>query len=324
MGILSVSFFDNRKLLADLTQLYIVLSAFGKECVYLVVICLNSGDKGCLRVAFPAFLVPVKLFGAVCGEAFNLVCGKRILYKMLIFVFFGNKVFPINMSHASLKRTAGTVDLVCKERVSVCGRDLKVDKRLVRCSKYELAVILCIAEGVASVHTAENFGHTVVHIHYIKRLIKRVRSCVCKVSAVEFAAALPVPAACVAVELNADLNQSAQHAGSDNFLYLFKIMGKSGLLEYKERSAVLFCNFAQFVKLLYCGNAGLFAQYVKAVSGRKDISPYIYTIKDNELCAYYENMETEPARSFAEERRKRYGKNFIQVDFKNFDPVVYK
>ena len=63
------------------------------------------------------------------------------------------------------------------------------------------------------------------------------------------------------------------------------------------------------------------AEYVKTVSGRKDISPYIYTIKDNELCAYYENMDTEPARSFAEERRKRYGKNFIQVDFKKLDPT---
>ena len=63
------------------------------------------------------------------------------------------------------------------------------------------------------------------------------------------------------------------------------------------------------------------AEYVKAVSGRNDISPYIYTIKDNELCAYYENMDTEPARSFAEERRKRYGKNFVQVDFKKLDPT---
>lgn len=63
------------------------------------------------------------------------------------------------------------------------------------------------------------------------------------------------------------------------------------------------------------------AEYVKTVSGKTDISPYIYTIKDNELCAYYENMDTEPARSFAEERRKRYGKNFIQVDFKKLDPT---
>ncbi|MBR4880548.1 MAG: HAD-IIB family hydrolase [Clostridia bacterium] len=63
------------------------------------------------------------------------------------------------------------------------------------------------------------------------------------------------------------------------------------------------------------------AEYVEAVSGRTDISPYIYTIKDNELCAYYENMDTEPARSFAEERRKRYGKNFIQVSFKELDPT---
>ncbi len=63
------------------------------------------------------------------------------------------------------------------------------------------------------------------------------------------------------------------------------------------------------------------AEYVKAVSGRNDISPYIYTIKDNELCAYYENMDTEPARSFAEERRKRYGKNFVQVDFRELDPT---
>ena len=63
------------------------------------------------------------------------------------------------------------------------------------------------------------------------------------------------------------------------------------------------------------------ARYVEAVSGKTDISPYIYTIKGNELCAYYENMDTEPARSFAEERRKRYGKNFIQADFKKFDPT---
>lgn len=63
------------------------------------------------------------------------------------------------------------------------------------------------------------------------------------------------------------------------------------------------------------------AEYVKVVSGKTDISPYIYTIRNNELCAYYENMDTEPARSFAEERRKRYGKNFIQVDFNDFDPT---
>lgn len=63
------------------------------------------------------------------------------------------------------------------------------------------------------------------------------------------------------------------------------------------------------------------AEYVKIVSGRTDISPYIYTIKNNELCAYYENMDTEPARSFAQERKKRYGKNFIQVDFSKFDPA---
>lgn len=60
-------------------------------------------------------------------------------------------------------------------------------------------------------------------------------------------------------------------------------------------------------------------RYVDLVSGKDDISPYIYTIKNNELCAYYENMDTEPARSFAKERQKRYGKNFVKTDFKSMD-----
>lgn len=62
-------------------------------------------------------------------------------------------------------------------------------------------------------------------------------------------------------------------------------------------------------------------KYTELVSGKKDISPYIYTINKNELCAYYENMDTEPARTFAEERKKRYGKNFVQTNFKSLDPT---
>lgn len=61
--------------------------------------------------------------------------------------------------------------------------------------------------------------------------------------------------------------------------------------------------------------------FAELVSAKSDISPFIYTIKDNTLSAYYENMDTEPAKSFAEERKKKYGKNFIKTDFKSLDPT---
>ena len=67
-------------------------------------------------------------------------------------------------------------------------------------------------------------------------------------------------------------------------------------------------------------------RFCKTVGGAKDISPYIYTIKDNELCVYCEQMDSEPAKAFAEERRKKYGKRFVQLkSFEELDPsnVLY-
>ncbi len=76
----------------------------------------------------------------------------------------------------------------------------------------------------------------------------------------------------------------------------------------------------EYIHCHYISEAS-FKRFTDIVGGAKDISPFIYTIKDNTLCAYYENMNTEPAKSFAEERRKKYGKNFVQTDFKNMDPT---
>lgn len=54
-------------------------------------------------------------------------------------------------------------------------------------------------------------------------------------------------------------------------------------------------------------------RFCDIVSGAKDISPYIYTIRDNELCVYCEQMDTPAAKAFAEERKKKYGKRFVQL-----------
>ncbi|MBR5515413.1 MAG: HAD family phosphatase [Clostridia bacterium] len=52
-------------------------------------------------------------------------------------------------------------------------------------------------------------------------------------------------------------------------------------------------------------------RFCDIVGKATDISPYIYTIRDNELCVYCEQMDTPAAKAFAEERRKKYGKRFV-------------
>jgi len=62
-------------------------------------------------------------------------------------------------------------------------------------------------------------------------------------------------------------------------------------------------------------------RFCDIVGGAKDISPYIYTIRDNELTVYCEQMDTPEARAFAEERRQKYGKRFVMLkSFGDLDP----
>lgn len=67
-------------------------------------------------------------------------------------------------------------------------------------------------------------------------------------------------------------------------------------------------------------------RFCDIVKGAESISPYIYTIRENELCVYCEHMENENAKAFAEERRKKYGKRFVMLkSFDELDPrdVLY-
>lgn len=44
------------------------------------------------------------------------------------------------------------------------------------------------------------------------------------------------------------------------------------------------------------------------------LSGFLFTIENDVLCTFYENLESENARKFYEERKRRYGKNFINVN----------
>ena len=183
LEILSVCFADNCELLADLIKLNIVLSAFGEERIDLVVIGLNSRDKGGLGIAVPSFLVPFERFAAICGKLF-LAHSERFADKVLLGCFLFFEILPIDMSHIALQGTAGTLDLIGICGVCVAGGNIEVDNRSVGRFKNKLAIILCIAEGVTAVHMTEYLGHSVVIIENIKRLVERVRAGVCKVAAV--------------------------------------------------------------------------------------------------------------------------------------------
>ncbi|MBE6686835.1 MAG: HAD family phosphatase [Ruminococcaceae bacterium] len=77
-------------------------------------------------------------------------------------------------------------------------------------------------------------------------------------------------------------------------------------------------NKREYVHCNYIKQSSL-KRFCNIVGGAKDISPYIYTIKDNELCVYCEQMDTPSAKAFAEERKQKYGKRFVML--KSFDEL---
>ena len=264
LEILSVCFADDSELLTNLIKLDVVLSAFGEERVNLIVIGLNSGDEGCLRIAVPGFLVPLKRFYAVSGKLFfahGKAFADEVLFGSLLFL----EVLPIDVRHVALKGTAGTFYLVGICRVSVAGGDIEIDDRSVGSLEDELNVVFSIAEGVAAIHVAEYLRHSVIIIKDIQRLIERVRTGVCKVAAVKVETALPVPTSCIAVELNADVNDSAEHARCDNLFNLKEIVCKAALLEYQKLCALFFGKAYENIVFFNGRHEGLFAQHVEAV-----------------------------------------------------------
>ena len=257
-------FADDCELLANLIKLDIVLSAFGEEGVDLIVIGLNSGDKGRLGVAVPGFFVPIERFAAICGKLFLAHC-ERFADKMLLGCFLKLEELPIDMRHIALKRTACALDLIGICGVCVAGGYIEVDDRSVGCLEDELAIVLGVAEGVATVHMAEYLRHSVVIIQKVECLVKRMRSGVCKVAAVEVKTALPVPTSCKIVELDTDVNDSSQFARSDDLFYLFEIVSKAALLENEKLKSLAFGNGNENIVFFNGGNKGLFAKNVKAV-----------------------------------------------------------
>lgn len=257
-------FADDCELLTNLIKLDVVLSAFGKEGVDLIVIGLNSGDKGRLRVAVPGFFIPIKRFAAICGKLFLAHC-KRFADKMLLGSFLKLEELPINMCHIALKRTACALYLIGICRVCVAGGDIEVDNRSVRCLKDELAIVLGIAEGVATVHMAEYLRHSVVIIQKVECLIERMRAGVGKVTAVKIKTALPVPTPCKVVELDTDMNDPSQFARGDDLFYLFEIVSKAALLENKKLKSLAFGDGNENIVFFNGGNKGLFAKHVEAV-----------------------------------------------------------
>lgn len=77
-----------------------------------------------------------------------------------------------------------------------------------------------------------------------------------------------------------------------------------------EKKEYIHCNYI---------NEKSVRRFCDTVKGAKDISPYIYTIRDGELCVYCEQMDNENAKAFAEERRKKYGKRFVML--RSFDEL---
>ena len=257
-------FADYCELLANLIKLDVVLSAFGKERVNLIVIGLNSRNEGRLRVAVPRLFIPGKSFAAVCGKLF-LAHRERFTDKVLFGSFLFLEELPIDMRHSALKSTAGTLYLIGICGVSVARGDIEVDNRSVGRFEDKLAIVLGITEGVATVHMAEYGGHSVIIIQKVKRLIERVRACICKVAAVKIEAALPVPTSCKAVELDTDVNDSSQLARRDDLLYLKEIVGKAALLENKKLKSLAFGKRNENIIFFNGGNEGLFAKNVEAV-----------------------------------------------------------
>ena len=257
-------FADDCELLTNLIKLDIVFSAFGKESIDLIVIGLNSRDKGSLRVAVPRLFVPLKSFAAICGKLF-FAHSKRFADEVLLGCFLFLEELPIDMSHSALKGTASTFYLIGICGISIARGDIEVDNRSVGCLEDKLAIVLCIAKGVATVHVAEYGRHTVVIIQKVKRLIEGVRTCVCKVTAVKIKAALPVPTSCKAVELNAYVNDSSQLARCDNFLYLKEVVCKAALLENEKLKSLAFCKRNENIIFFNSGNEGLFAKNVEAM-----------------------------------------------------------
>lgn len=259
-----MGFVDDGELLADLIELDIVLSALGEERIDLVIILLNRCDEGCLRVAIPRFLVPIKRLGAIKRQLFGSV-GECFTNQMLFGSFGLNEIFIVDVRHIALERAASALYLVGIAGVCVARRYVEVDDGSVGRFEYQLDIVLGIAKGVCTIHVAENCGHSVIIIKQVKCLIERMRAGVGEVAAVHVEAALPVPSACIAVELYADVDDPAQLARCDDVLDLFEIAGKARLLENEQMSAAFLCGLDEVVKFFYCGHAGLFAQNVKAV-----------------------------------------------------------
>ena len=147
--ILPVRLADDCELLAYLIKLDIVLSALGKERIYLIVICLHRGNKGRLRIAVPGFFVPFERFGAVCGKLF-LALAKRAAVERVLRGFLLAEEFPIDMRHCTFERAARSLYLICIAGICVAGGDIEVDYGSVRRFQKELDVILGIAEGVCT------------------------------------------------------------------------------------------------------------------------------------------------------------------------------
>ena len=257
-------FADDSKLLANLIKLDIVLSAFGKEGINLIVIGLNSRDKGRLRIAVPRLFIPLERFAAVCGKLF-LAHGERFADKMLFGSFLFLEELPIDMRHGALKSTASTLYLIGICGVSVARGDIEIDNRSVGSFKDELAIVLGVAEGVAAVHMAEYGGHSVIIVQKVERLIERMGAGVREVAAVKIETALPVPTSCKAVELDTDVNDSSQFARCDDLLNLKEVVSKTALLEDKKLKSLAFGKRNENIIFFNGRNEGLFAKNVEAV-----------------------------------------------------------
>jgi hypothetical protein len=130
------------------------------------------------------------------------------------------------MGHAALEAAARALHLVGEAGVGAAGRNFQVDDGVAGRVQQQLDIVLGIAEGVGPVHAAEYLWFDIVTKQH-QCLVERVRTGVEQVAAVVILDALPVPAARVAVECDADLDDATQIAAADDLLHLLEIRGKA-------------------------------------------------------------------------------------------------
>ena len=149
------------------------------------------------------------------------------------------------------------------------GGDLEVDDRFIFAAQQDFDVVLGVAEGVGSVHRAEDLLR-LLELEQAHGLIHRVGAGVEQVSALVLLQRLPVPAAGEAAERERDLNDAAEDSRVDDLQHLLELRRVARLLKGQESTSVLAGGGDYFVELGNAPGQRFFADGVVAGIERLD------------------------------------------------------